>query len=76
VLTGNAERGMRFKDNGAVLARLESMYDEVEFMANPGPCIDHALQDAAESDYWYHHEKKYDCDYGPLDETEIADEDE
>lgn len=75
-LTGDAERGVRFSGNSAILARLESYYTEAEFMANVGPCIDKALIDAAQSDYWYNHEKKYDCDYSPTDETEIADEDE
>lgn len=66
----DAERGVRFKDDKAILARLESMFDEVEFMANVGPCIDKALQDAGESDYWYRHDKDYE---GPeMAETEIA----
>lgn len=74
-LPGDALRGMRFNDDGAILARLESMFTEAEFMACPGLRIDGALRDAAQSDYWYEHEKRYDCDYGESGETEIADDD-
>lgn len=73
-LPDDALRGVRFSDDGAILARLESMFTEAEFMACPGLRIDSALIDAAQSDHWYTYEKKYDCDYGPSDETEIDDE--
>src|ERR1700690_3542251 len=69
-------RGVRFNDNGAILARLESMFSEAEFMECPGTRIDAALIDAGQSDYWYSYEKKYDCDYGPEPETEIAEGDD
>lgn len=71
-LSDDALRGVRFNDNGAILARLESMFSEGEFMACPGTRIDAALTDAAQSDHWYTYEKKYDCDYGHEAETEIA----
>ena len=74
-LGGDTYRGQRFWDDRMVLARLESMFSEVEFMACPGRCIDKALIDAAQSDYWYLHEKRYDDEhYGEPPETEIADE--
>lgn len=76
-LPDDALRGMRFGNDGAILARLESMFTEGEFMACPGTRIDAALIDAAQSDHWYETEKNYEeRDYGQSDETEIADEDE
>ena len=73
-LPDDALADVRFKDDGAILARLESMFSEEEFMADIGPCIDKALLDAARSDYWYTYEKKYEDNYGDVDvpdETEI-----
>lgn len=75
-LPDDAMRGPRFGDNGAILARLESQCTEEEFMSCPGMRIDSALIDAAQSDHWYEYEKKYDCDYGSSDETEISDEED
>jgi len=72
-LPPDAVRGARFNDDGAILARLESMTNETEFMACPGLKIDGALLDAAQADGWYATEK----DYGHEGETEIVgDEDE
>lgn len=73
-LADDAERGMRFNDDNAILARLESMFTEGEFMACPGLRIDSALTDAAQSDYWYNHEKDYGDDETP--ETEIAEDED
>jgi hypothetical protein len=75
-LGDDAWRGERFNDDVAILARLESMFTEGEFMECPGARIDAALIDAAQSDHWYTTEKKYDCDYGPSDEMEIAEGDD
>lgn len=68
ILPANAERGMRFNDNNTILARLESMFTMDEFTACPGLRIDAALIDAAQSDYWYSHEKQYGTD--PEEESE------
>lgn len=76
VLSDDAIRGVRFNDDVAILARLESMFTEAEFMACPGTRIDSALIDAAQSDHWYTNEKDYDWPDMPEGETEIADEDE
>jgi hypothetical protein len=62
-------RDMRFNDNAAILARIESMYTEKEFMVCPGLRIDNALVDAAQADWWYQYEKEYD-----ESETEIVDD--
>ena len=59
VLPEEAERGSRFSDNGAILARLESHYTEVEFMACPGLAVDTMLIDAGKADWWYSNEKDY-----------------
>ncbi len=76
-LGDDALRGMRFGSDSGVLARLESMFTEGEFMACPGTRIDAALIDAAQSDHWYTHEKDYEMPECLSDETEIAeDEDE
>jgi 2,4-dienoyl-CoA reductase-like NADH-dependent reductase (Old Yellow Enzyme family) len=72
-LSGNTLRDSRFADNMAILARLESMFTEVEFMVNVGPCIDKALEDAAQADWWYQNEKQY-YDYDSQCETEITDD--
>lgn len=64
----DAMKGSRFNSDEAVLARVESACREAEFMACPGPHIDAALTDAARSDFWYAHEKRYD-DYCYADET-------
>lgn len=62
-LTNDVLRGSRFNDDEAILARLESMFTEGEFMANTGPCIDKALEDAGQSDWWYKYEKRYDDEH-------------
>lgn len=72
----DAMKGVRFHDDRAILARLESQCTEEEFMSCPGMRIDHALVDAAQSDYWYEYEKKYDCESYFSDETETADEED
>jgi hypothetical protein len=69
----DAMKGTRFNSDESVLARVESACIEAEFMACPGPSIDRALTDAAQSDWWYAHEKRYD-DGCLADEMEIADE--
>jgi hypothetical protein len=74
VLPSNASKGARFNDNTSVLARLESMSTENDFIKCPGIRIDSALIDAASSDYWYQTEKKYDYEYYESEETEIVDE--
>jgi hypothetical protein len=53
-------KGPRFNDNVAILARLESMFTEAQFVVSPGDRIDWALIDAARSDHWYAIEKRYD----------------
>jgi len=63
-LGDGALRGTRFNDNGLVLARLESMFTEKEFMVCPGLRIDSALTDAAQADHWYEHEIDYNNEYG------------
>jgi hypothetical protein len=67
-LPADAERGSRFLDNGAVLARLESHYTEAEFTACPGLAVDAMLTDAAKADWWYNHEIRYDEHEGYEDE--------
>lgn len=61
-LPTNTLRGGRFNDNAGILARLESRFSEEEFMGCPGPCIDKALIDAAQSDWWYDTQKDYGYD--------------
>src|SRR5882672_2583521 len=67
ILPNEAERGVRFNSDDAVMARIESNYTEEEYMSCPGLATDAMLLDAARSDSWYAHDK----DYG-TDETEIA----
>jgi hypothetical protein len=74
-LSNNAMRGMRFNSDGAILARLESMFTEEEFMGCIGLRIDAALIDAAQSDHWYEHEVRYDNESYFEDDTQ-GDEDE
>lgn len=69
-LPDDAERGGRFGDDGAILARLESMFTEAEFMECPGMRIDSALIDAAQSDHWYNHEKDYEMPEMEIDDDE------
>jgi hypothetical protein len=59
-LPDDALQGPRFKDSTAILARLESMFTEAEFVVAPGEKIDAALIDAARADHWYTYEKEYD----------------
>lgn len=59
VLPAEAEKDVRFKDDAGVLWRIESHYTEEEFMACPGVAVDAGLLDAAQSDWWYNHEKDY-----------------
>src|SRR6266436_4690621 len=66
MLPDDAVRGTRFHDDGTVLVRLESMFDEAQFMLDPCPGIDAALVDAAQSDHWY----KYSKDYGTNEEDD------
>ncbi|HWY35841.1 MAG TPA: hypothetical protein VNX68_14455 [Nitrosopumilaceae archaeon] len=68
-LPGEALRGSRFNDDWSILARLESMLDEEEFMQCPGASIDKALIDAAQTDYWYAKEKDYEWPEIIEDET-------
>lgn len=68
VLPTEAERGLRFNSNEAVFMRVESMFAESDFAIDPIGSLSAALLDAAQSDYYYAHEK----DYG--DEC-LADED-
>ena len=71
----DAERGVRFKDNRSVLIRLESNFTEEEFMADTVGTVDAMLIDAAQSDYWYTFEKKYEDDYDETnDDSEQDDE--
>ena len=69
----DAMEGMRFKSNDAVYVRLESMYPEVEFMRCPRACVEGALIDAAQSDYWYCYEKSYEDDYEETNEEDYND---
>jgi hypothetical protein len=64
VLPEEAERGSRFYDNEAILARLEAHYTEVEFMACPGLTVDAMLIDAGKADWWYTNEEHYREDFG------------
>jgi hypothetical protein len=73
-LPSDTLNGIRFYNNNDILARLESRFTEKEFMSNVGPCIDKALIDAAQSDYWYTYEKDYGMD--DADEVESIYEDE
>lgn len=58
-LPTNAERGPRFMYDDGILWRLESMTSEDDFVHDPIKGIMGALIDAAQSDYWYSHEKDY-----------------
>lgn len=69
---GETLRGARFKDDTAVIARLESMFTEVEFLADVAGRIDYALTDAARSDHWYEFEK----DYGGPEVEDVHEDDE
>lgn len=60
--TTDAMRGDRFEHDDRVFLRLESMYAEGEFMKCPRACIEGALIECAQSDWWYAHEKKWDDD--------------
>lgn len=71
----DAMKGTRFNSDESVLARVESACQEIEFMACPGPSVDAALTDAARSDWWYAHEKRYD-DYCYADDTNDGEDDD
>ena len=62
-MEGETIRGTRFNSYDAVLARLESMFTEAEFLGEIEYCIDYALTDAAKADHW----EKYEEDYGHED---------
>lgn len=66
----SAMAGSRFDNDDAVYARLESMYAEAEFNNWPMACVEAALIDAAQSDYWYQNEKQYDYTEEVEDHTE------
>lgn len=69
ILRGDAETGRRFNDDAHVFALLESGTTEQEFREEPHASVDGALLEAAESDFWYNHEKKYDFDEETQEET-------
>lgn len=69
VLRGDAEKGRRFNDDEHVFTLLESGTPEYEFRGEPHASIDGALLEAAESDYWYNHEKQYDFDEETQEES-------
>lgn len=69
----DAMAGCRFKSDDTVYARLESMYTESDFARFPMACVEAALIDSAQSDFWYAHEKRYHDD--PYDEPEVNDDD-
>lgn len=54
-----AEKGVRFYHNDGVLWRLESARSEDDFVLDPVAAVFGALIDAAQSDYWYSHEKEW-----------------
>lgn len=64
--TTDAMIGDRFKNDDRLFLRLESMYAENEFMKCPRACIEGALIECAQADWWYAHEKNwgYDDDQG------------
>jgi hypothetical protein len=72
-LPEEAERGVRFNSDDAIMTRIESNYIEEEFMSCPGRAVDAMLIDAAQSDYWYSHDKDYGDD---LSETKNLEEED
>jgi hypothetical protein len=52
-------RGTRFDSNDSALARIMSAASEEEAMKNPEKWAWAALEDCAESDYWYTFEKDW-----------------
>lgn len=69
----DAMAGSRFDSDDVVYVRLESMYAEVEFNQWPMACVEAALIDAAQSDYWYTNEKDYGREDEPFEEPEEND---
>src|SRR5258708_37516976 len=67
VLPMEVERGARFNDDGAVIARIESNYTEEEFMACPRLYFVNMLFYAAKSDYWDNHVGNYEDNSIPND---------
>jgi hypothetical protein len=59
-VTGDAIKGWRFSNDGAVFDRLESMFSEEDFLMFPTERLNAALLDAAQSDHYYTYEKEYD----------------
>lgn len=59
-LPAEAEKGLRFYHTEGVLARVESMFSEDEFIHDPLVAVNAALIDACKADYWYSHEKEWD----------------
>jgi hypothetical protein len=72
VLRGDAEKGRRFNDDNHVFTLLESGTTEQDFREEPHANVDGALLEAAESDFWYNHEKKW--DYTEETEEESSDD--
>ena len=72
-LPPEAEAGRRFKNSEWVLALLESATPQSEFLRFPIRAIEAALLKAAQSDWYYNHEKKY--DYDDYDVIQDYDED-
>jgi hypothetical protein len=58
-LPPEAEKGYRFKDDGAVMARLRSWVLPQEFALAPIQYVTEALLDCAKADWWYNHEKDW-----------------
>ena len=63
VFSNDMEDGMRFRDDAYVLATLETLATQKEFLKFPMTCVDEALEEAAKSDHWYNQEKVYDQDH-------------
>lgn len=59
-LPDDAERGVRFYDNGHILWLLESNIPEAAINAEVNMWVLAALIEAGRSDYWYAHEKNWD----------------
>lgn len=58
-LPKDAERGSLFNSTPGLIWRIESSFDAADFAMNPIAAIEWALIDAAQSDYWYSHEKDW-----------------
>lgn len=67
-LRADESGGVRFRDNGYVLAVLESNYTIEQFEQDPDIVVEGALRECARTDYYYENERHDEDDFPEEDD--------